>query len=174
MKMLMGGLFAMLLGLGFAVTPVSASSAPIWNMEGGHLVDTVCRIGCARTYVFTMNIPQVDFKTGNFSGTGWFYPNPSYVWNVSGNVKGDHIAMTILYTRPGVPDVYKFEGTIDKNGVITGTETGLGQEFDWITTLTVNLPTDKNQCKNGGWKTFTTNPIFMNQGDCVSFLESNK
>lgn len=30
-------------------------------------------------------------------------------------------------------------------------------------------PTSKDQCKNGGWKTFT-NPSFKNQGDCVSFV----
>jgi hypothetical protein len=33
-------------------------------------------------------------------------------------------------------------------------------------------PTDKEQCKNGGWQTFT-NPTFRNQGDCVSFVASN-
>jgi hypothetical protein len=30
-------------------------------------------------------------------------------------------------------------------------------------------PTSKDQCKNGGWKTFT-DPAFKNQGDCVSFV----
>jgi hypothetical protein len=30
-------------------------------------------------------------------------------------------------------------------------------------------PTSKDQCKNGGWKTFT-DPSFKNQGDCVSFV----
>jgi hypothetical protein len=30
-------------------------------------------------------------------------------------------------------------------------------------------PTDKDQCKNGGWATFT-NPTFKNQGDCVSYV----
>jgi hypothetical protein len=30
-------------------------------------------------------------------------------------------------------------------------------------------PTSKDQCKDGGWKTFT-NPSFKNQGDCVSFV----
>ena len=31
----------------------------------------------------------------------------------------------------------------------------------------VNPPSEKDQCKNGGWKTFT-NPSFKNQGQCVS------
>jgi hypothetical protein len=34
-------------------------------------------------------------------------------------------------------------------------------------------PTSKDQCKHGGWKTFT-NPSFKNQGQCVSFVEHQK
>ncbi|WP_372729701.1 hypothetical protein [Nocardioides sp.] len=34
-------------------------------------------------------------------------------------------------------------------------------------------PTNKDQCKNGGWRTFT-HPAFRNQGDCVSFVTSRK
>ena len=30
-------------------------------------------------------------------------------------------------------------------------------------------PTGKDQCKQGGWQTFT-NPAFKNEGDCVSFV----
>ncbi|PJE65569.1 hypothetical protein COU91_00970 [Candidatus Saccharibacteria bacterium CG10_big_fil_rev_8_21_14_0_10_47_8] len=39
----------------------------------------------------------------------------------------------------------------------------------------VNVPTDKNQCKNNGWKNFTNNngKPFKNQGDCVSFVNSS-
>ena len=33
-------------------------------------------------------------------------------------------------------------------------------------------PTSKDQCKNDGWKTFN-NPAFVNQGGCVSYVESN-
>jgi hypothetical protein len=35
--------------------------------------------------------------------------------------------------------------------------------------LVVGPPTDKDQCKNGGWMKFN-NPAFKNQGDCVSFV----
>jgi hypothetical protein len=35
----------------------------------------------------------------------------------------------------------------------------------------VGPPTDKNQCKNNGWKKFN-NPAFKNQGQCVSFVAS--
>ena len=33
-------------------------------------------------------------------------------------------------------------------------------------------PTDMNQCKNDGWKNFEK-PPFKNQGDCVSYVQSN-
>jgi streptogramin lyase len=32
-------------------------------------------------------------------------------------------------------------------------------------------PTNKDQCKNGGWQTFNS-PTFTNQGDCVSHVET--
>jgi hypothetical protein len=37
----------------------------------------------------------------------------------------------------------------------------------------VGPPTSKDQCKNGGWKTFN-NPPFKNQGDCVRFVSSHE
>lgn len=36
--------------------------------------------------------------------------------------------------------------------------------------ILVGPPTNKDQCKNNGWKTFN-NPSFRNQGDCVSYIE---
>ena len=44
-----------------------------------------------------------------------------------------------------------------------------------VSNVTVNnqvqvpVPTPRNQCKHGGWKTFTS-PAFKNQGRCVSFF----
>ncbi len=34
-------------------------------------------------------------------------------------------------------------------------------------------PTDKEQCKNGGWMRFT-NPTFKNQGDCIQFVNTGR
>jgi YVTN family beta-propeller protein len=53
----------------------------------------------------------------------------------------------------------------------TATDAG-GNHASCQQTVTVvpNTPTSKNQCKNGGWRTFT-NPTFNNQGGCVSFVE---
>ena len=37
----------------------------------------------------------------------------------------------------------------------------------------VGPPTNKDQCKKDGWKTFN-NPTFRNQGQCVSFVERHE
>lgn len=37
----------------------------------------------------------------------------------------------------------------------------------------VGPPTDANQCKKDGWKTFN-NPTFKNQGQCVSYVQANE
>jgi hypothetical protein len=38
----------------------------------------------------------------------------------------------------------------------------------------VGPPTNKDQCKNGGWQTFNTPRTFKNQGDCVSYTQNGK
>jgi hypothetical protein len=35
-------------------------------------------------------------------------------------------------------------------------------------------PTDKDQCKNGGWRTFDFPRTFINQGDCIQFVNTGK
>jgi hypothetical protein len=50
----------------------------------------------------------------------------------------------------------------------------LSQEFEASTLfISPTSPTNKNDCKKDGWKTFTS-PKFKNQGDCVSFVEKLK
>jgi hypothetical protein len=38
----------------------------------------------------------------------------------------------------------------------------------------IGPPTNKDQCKNGGWQTFNTPRAFKNQGDCVSYTSNGK
>lgn len=45
-----------------------------------------------------------------------------------------------------------------------------------ITPPPLPLPTDTDQCKDGGWETFTGTYeewLFKNQGDCVSFVSTD-
>jgi hypothetical protein len=38
----------------------------------------------------------------------------------------------------------------------------------------VGPPTDKDQCKGGGWRAFTIPEKFKNQGDCIQFVNTGK
>jgi hypothetical protein len=38
----------------------------------------------------------------------------------------------------------------------------------------VAAPTNKDQCKNGGWARFTSPRTFKNQGDCIQFFNIGK
>lgn len=61
------------------------------------------------------------------------------------------------------------------SGAAAPATAGAGFLVDNFSTLSgpilIGPPTDKKQCKNGGWKTFN-NPSFKNQGSCVSFVEN--
>ena len=65
------------------------------------------------------------------------------------------------------------EGTSPNVGIfIIGTTGAASLEENFTSSLTQPVPiapTNKDQCKNNGWKNF---PQFNNQGKCVSFVES--
>lgn len=55
------------------------------------------------------------------------------------------------------------------SGAAVPSNSGFGYLIDNLNLTSGTIPpTDKNQCKNGGWKTFN-NPPFKNQGACVSY-----
>ncbi len=73
-----------------------------------------------------------------------------------------------------INDVYLFTHTTitpyrnGQSGVNNGNAGGYFDNFNFTSS-----PTDKNQCKNNGWKAFN-NPTFKNQGICVSYVISNE
>lgn len=67
--------------------------------------------------------------------------------------------------------------TLDNGKVVTATNTNLTGDpttiYPIITPPVVTTPTEKNECKKGGWMNFTS-PTFKNQGQCVSYVQSNE
>jgi YVTN family beta-propeller protein len=59
------------------------------------------------------------------------------------------------------------------NTVVATVGVGHGP-YGLATTPEVGPPTNKDQCKTGGWKAFTLPRTFKNQGDCVSFVITRK
>lgn len=50
---------------------------------------------------------------------------------------------------------------------------GKGFVVDAFSMRSGNAPTNKDQCKDGGWQTFDS-PAFKNQGDCIQFVNTGK
>lgn len=65
--------------------------------------------------------------------------------------------------------------TLANGKVVTAENTTLTGDPTTIYPVIVppTAPTNKNQCKKNGWKTFT-NPSFKNQGQCVSSVANDK
>lgn len=76
----------------------------------------------------------------------WFFPsfNPTYV---------------------GIYDIYLLAKN-SKGKVVASSEVRI--------LAGVDIPTDKNQCKKGGWMDFDPILEFKNQGNCVSFVNTGK
>jgi hypothetical protein len=73
-----------------------------------------------------------------------------------------------LGIRVGEPYASGYTENIDR--FVFGTDAGT-TIFDFEPTL--GPPTDKRECKQGGWQQFNA-PSFRNQGDCVSFVAAGK
>ena len=58
-------------------------------------------------------------------------------------------------------------------GVPASATAGKGLLIDNLKLVSSSPPTSSESCKNGGWKLFN-NPVFKNQGDCVSFTNTGK
>lgn len=55
------------------------------------------------------------------------------------------------------------------NTVVATIAVGDSPSFIAFPVRTQGGPTNKDQCKNGGWQTFT-NPSFKNEGQCIKFV----
>jgi len=103
-----------------------------WDMTGTYVIDFT--LGGGGVYAHTMNITSMDLATGAFSGTGFYNADPSYTWNVTGNVSDSSLSFTIVYTGSGAGYTVNATGTIAPDGTLSGNATGPGQTFTWVST----------------------------------------
>jgi hypothetical protein len=144
------------------------------------------------------NLTELNFEyqNGGHCGAG----APRFNVTVDGNVyflgctAGTHTDLGNGWTRveftaadfatAGIP----LTGTLEDLMIIfdEGTDTPVGGTIGTAGTVTLDnisvngavvgdsaKPTSKDQCKNGGWMTFQ-DPSFRNQGQCVSYVTSNR
>lgn len=117
--------------------PVAGAAAPptnqTWDMRGTYTINFTCPNGCSPPAVpHYVTITSDDFLTGVFSGSGYYVLDPSYTWNVAGNVLGDSLSMYILYTGTNPGYSVSVAGGIAPNGYLSGTATdSAGTFFTW-------------------------------------------
>jgi CSLREA domain-containing protein len=127
------------------------------------------------TFTHALLVGSIAIDAGNSTlttdqrGSARPVDNPSIPNALSGN--GSDIGSFELLDSDGdgIPDICDIDqaapGAVDfdRDGIVDGSacDTSIGP------------PVDKDQCKEGGWVHFNS-PTFRNQGDCVSFVVSNR
>ena len=103
-----------------------------WDPAGTYTIRFSCTAGCSGDYDHTMNISNFHKNNGNFAGNGNYIPDPSYTWNLNGNLNGSAMTWHILYTGTNPGYTVDGAGTVASNGTLSGTATSSsGQSFNW-------------------------------------------
>lgn len=119
------GLFVALFALLFFVPEVNAA-APNWFLNAPGAIVFTCS---GNPYNHTLNTVSENYGTGDFTGTGSYDANNSYTWDINGNISGDSITFTLVYTGLNPGYTLHGDGTIAPDGSISGTTDGNCQAF---------------------------------------------
>ncbi len=119
----------------------------------------------------TVTIPELSIYSFDANATDSDVPAQTLTFSLSGAPTGSSInASTGVFswnpTEAQGPGVYTFtvmvsDGALSASQSVTLNVTEVGDQVP-------PTPSDKDACKNGGWKTFS-NPSFKNQGQCVAW-----
>lgn len=116
------------------------------------------------------------------SQTGWYTFEHTFQDNGSGVLE---VVMKVKDSSDNVLGTWTLSDPSDVIGSTVG-----GNRYGWLVNSAfvtlpfdnstkynivprVGPPSEKDQCKKDGWKIFNY-PVFKNQGDCVSFVQSNE
>jgi hypothetical protein len=144
-----------LLGTVFVLVTASAAAAATVTVTPANGTAAVGQTYCVTATVTGSNSPTfaVEFTAEPTSGPA-ATPNP---------------AAEVVPADSNGQAQFCFTSATPGEVLITATARATNTESRPQGTATVTFvgPTDKDQCKQGGWQTFG---IFKNQGDCVSFV----
>lgn len=111
----------------------------------------------------------------NVVSTIYPYHFPERVWQTLELVTHSSSGEIDVY----LDDIYIFTHLAGQNirrsglsGFVSGNAGADFDDFSVTSSSIVDPLTNKDQCKKGGWQLFT-DPIFKNQGACVSYFENN-
>lgn len=111
-----------------ALTTLTTHAAlpPNWTVMPGAQLDFSCS---SLNYVHTLDTVTPG-SGGAFTGTGHYNTEPSYTWNMTGNISGDVLTFSILYTGTASGSVYNgTNGLIAPNGSVSGVADSNCQSF---------------------------------------------
>ena len=115
------------------VSAAPSNRVQTWDLSGPYVINFDCLNGCAAVPHF-ITISDNNLLDGAFSGNGYYQPNPSYTWDVSGNLDGDNLTMHIDYTGQEAAYYADLVGTVGTNGVLSGTAVDASlQQLNWQT-----------------------------------------
>jgi hypothetical protein len=91
-----------------------------WELTAPQAITFTCGGG---SYPHTLL--NVDMLSGgDFEGDGWYNTNHSYTWDIEGEITGDGVTFTLVYTGTNPGYTLHGEGTIAPDGSISGSTDG--------------------------------------------------
>jgi hypothetical protein len=121
-----------------------------WDVTGTYAHYGDCLSGCGGRWDHVMTLAQRPGSSGEITGSGYYIPDPSYTWNVTGTVTGSSVRLSTVHTGSNAGYTATFIGSISSDGSLSGT---------W---------TDSNGA-SGAWRSTEIPPdeIFKNHGQEV-------
>jgi hypothetical protein len=143
-------------GFGLTNATLAGATSVVVQLFAGN---TLLQTNTAILPKFNADITGTQFSSP-FDVSGTFnYVTDGYWTNVRETQYGQSIPATKVVATV----------TLASGQVVTATNTLFVGD---PSTIFPPPPSNKDQCKDNGWKTFT-NPTFKNQGQCVSFVQAN-
>lgn len=131
MKKFLIGIASAVVGFVLFAAPAFATGTN-WDLTGTYVINFHCTSGCSGDYPHTLVVDTMNLGTGMFSGTGFYNPDNSITWKITGTVTDSNLIFHIAYDGSS----YTVDGTgvIAPNGTLSGDATGPGQTFTWAST----------------------------------------
>lgn len=123
-------------------TPTWAESN--WELNAPRQITFSCG---GTDFAHTLNTISNE-SNGDLSGTGYYNPDHSYTWDMDGNITGDHIDLTIVYTGINSGYTLNLTGNINADGSISGDSDGNCQSFSMGSGSAEDLDSDDDGILN--------------------------
>ncbi len=134
---------------------------------------------CSTISYNSLDTTSLDIHRINADGTGDVnLTNTPGIFDAFSAWSPDGTAVVFSSNRDVNFEIYSMSA-VDGSNVQRLTFTDLGQadlRADWGTAEPLEgwLPPTADDCKNGGWESFTAPMTFRNEGECVAFVQANE